>query len=234
MFVQLGRALILSLLCVGPSAYAILDRVSYSATRVMRIDGTEIITTVNHAPHMERISGTIGGLPLTLILRSDRNVVWQLIPFMSMYGEADITEMDTPDNVQILSREEVGNEIINGHAAIKYRAEFLTRGGTRHHGFFWENADGVHVRSEFPFIGRDGTEKRVELELRDVQVGPTGDRLVRSRPRLHPDRCRPGEPVADLSGVLLPGGVFHPPTLVGFDEHAVAVAGPVALQIAPQ
>ncbi len=170
--VKFGRLLVLTLILFVPSAHSVLDRVSYSATRVMRIDGTEFITTINHAPHMERITGTIAGLPLTLILRSDRNVVWQLIPFMSLYGEADISEMDTPDNVQILSREEVGNETINGQAAIKYRAQFLTRGGTRHEGFFWENVDGVHVRSEFPFIGRDGTEKRVELEVRDVQLGP--------------------------------------------------------------
>lgn len=167
----IARSLVIAMLCYLPQAHAILEGVSYSATRVMRVDGTEFITKVNHAPHMERITGVVGGLELTLILRSDRNVVWQLIPFMSMYGEADISEMDTPDNIQILSREEVGNERINDEVVIKYRAEFLTRGGTRHAGFYWENPAGVHVRSEFPFIGRDGTEKKVELELRDVLVG---------------------------------------------------------------
>jgi hypothetical protein len=158
-------------LCVAPVAQAVLESVSYSATRVMRIDGTEITTRINHAPHMERITGSLGGLEMTLILRSDRNVVWQLVPFMSLYGEADISDMDTPDNIQILSREPIGNEVVQGQLTTKFRAEFLTRGGTRHEGFYWQNADGVHMRSAFPFIDRSGDVKQVELELRDVQLG---------------------------------------------------------------
>jgi len=171
------RRLIVRILCIAPfllaaPADAVIESVSYAATRVMRIDGYELVTEVHHAPHMERITAELAGFETSLILRSDRSLVWHLIPLLGIYGESDISEMDTPDNVEILSREPLGAELVQGQPAVKHRALFRTRGGTTHEGFYWENADGVHVRSEFTYIDAAGEPKRMELELSNVKVGP--------------------------------------------------------------
>ena len=170
---MIRRSVVLVALLFGSAgSHALLEDVSYEATRVMRVDGYEIVTRVHHAPRMERITASLIGMEVTVIMRTDRNLAWQLIPLMGVYGESDLSAMDTPENIRILSREPVGVETIRGIAVTKFRARFVTQGGTHHEGFYWQNADGVHVRTEFPFIGRDGGEKRIELELRDVELGP--------------------------------------------------------------
>lgn len=154
------------------SAHALLDDVSWSATRIVRIDGREFTTRVNHERLRERIVADVAGVELTLILRSDRNVAWQLMPLMMVYAEADVSQMDTPANVRIVSSEPLGEEIVGGQSAMKYRALFQTRNGGRHEGYFWQNGAGVHLKSRFPVVDRNGRERLIELELRDLQVGP--------------------------------------------------------------
>lgn len=156
----------------GVPAHAQLDDVSWSALRIMRIDGREFRTRVNHERLRERISGDVGGVELTLILRSDRNLAWQLMPLMMVYAEADVSAMDTPANVRITSREALGEEVVAGQRVTKYRAVFQTRSGARQTGLLWQNAQGVHVKSRFPLVDRSGRERLVELELRELQVGP--------------------------------------------------------------
>ena len=172
---------------LGAPAYALLDGASWSATRIVRIDGREFVTRVNHTRLQERIVTDVAGVELTLILRSDRNVAWQLMPLMMVYAEADVSRMDTPANVRIVEAEPLGEEAVGGQSAMKYRALFQTRDGTRHEGHFWQNAAGVHVKERFPVTDRAGRTRLIELELRDLRVGaqqpglfevPTGYRLI--------------------------------------------------------
>ncbi len=57
---------------------------------------------------MERITASLIGMEVTVIMRTDRNLAWQLIPLMGVYGESDLSAMDTPENIRILSREPTG------------------------------------------------------------------------------------------------------------------------------
>ena len=85
--------------------------------------------------------------------------------------EADVSGMDTPANIRILSSEPLGEETVAGQSAMKYRAVFQTRNGGQHQGFFWQNKAGVHVKQQFPVTDRNGRTRQVELELRDLKVG---------------------------------------------------------------
>ena len=163
--------LLLCALATAP-AHALLDEVSWSAARIVRIDGREFPTRVNHSRLGERIVAEVGGVELTLIVRIDRNVAWQLMPLMMVYAEADVSRMDTPANVRIVASEPLGEELVGGRSAMKYRAVFQTRGGARHEGHFWQNAAGVHVKSRFPVTDRSGRTRLIELELRELRVGP--------------------------------------------------------------
>jgi hypothetical protein len=157
---------------VPAASHALLDDVAWEATRIVRVDGREFVTHVNHTLRKERISAVLGGLEVTVILRSDHNVLWQLMPMLSLAGETDISAMDTPANIRILSRERLGDEIVAGQPTVKYRARYETRSGKRQDGYFWESAAGVHLRSRFAFLDNEGALREVELELRDVKVGP--------------------------------------------------------------
>jgi hypothetical protein len=89
-------------------AQALIEDTAYAATRIVRLDGREFATQVNHTRLRERISANVGGVDVTVILRSDRNIAWQLMPQMGIYAEADVSRMDTPDNVRIVSSEPLG------------------------------------------------------------------------------------------------------------------------------
>ena len=160
------------LAALGPlPARALIDDTAYAATRIVRLDGREFATQVNHTRNRERISAIVSGVEVTVILRSDRNLAWQLMPMLGVYAEADVSRMDTPANIRIVSSEPLGEELVSGQSAMKYRAEFQTRDGARHQGFFWQNAAGVHVKSRFPVTDREGRTRQIELELRDLRVG---------------------------------------------------------------
>ena len=167
---QLLGAVLLACLAALP-AQALIEDTAYSATRIVRLDGREFATQVNHTRLSERISANVGGVDVTVILRSDRNLAWQLVPQMGIYAEADVAGMDTPANVRIVSSEPLGEESVAGQSAMKYRAVFQTRNGGRHQGFFWQNKAGVHVKQQFPVTDRNGRTRLIETELRELRVG---------------------------------------------------------------
>lgn len=152
-------------------AQALVEDTAYAATRIVRLDGREFATQVNHTRLRERISANVSGVDVTVILRSDRNVAWQLVPQMGIYAEADVSGMDTPANIRIVSSEPMGEEAVAGQSAMKYRAVFQTRNGGQHQGYFWQNKAGVHIKQQFPVTDRNGRTRQVELELRDLKVG---------------------------------------------------------------
>ena len=172
------RFVLLSLLLLlVPRAHALLDEVSWAATRVVRVDGRQIETEVHHAKNKERISAQVQGVELELVMRYDRRLMWQMTPMFSLAGETDISAMDTPANIRVLKRERVGEETIAGQRATKYRLQYQTRGGAKREGFYWQNAAGVHVKSRFAVQDPDGKTRQVELELRNLRVGPQAAEL---------------------------------------------------------
>jgi len=167
---QMLGTVLLACLAALP-ARALIEDTAYSATRIVRLDGREFATQVNHTRLRERISANVGGVDVTVILRSDRNLAWQLVPQMGIYAEADVSGMDTPANVRIVSSEPLGEETVAGQSAMKYRAVFQTRNGGQHQGFFWQNKAGVHVKQQFPVTDRNGRTRLIETELRELRVG---------------------------------------------------------------
>ena len=152
-------------------ARALIEDTAYSATRIVRLDGREFATQVNHTRLRERVSANVGGVDVTVILRSDRNLAWQLVPMMGVYAEADVSRMDTPGSIRIVASEPLGEEPVGGQSAMKYRATFQTRSGSTHEGLFWQNKAGVHVKQQFPVTDRNGRTRLIETELRDLKVG---------------------------------------------------------------
>jgi hypothetical protein len=160
------------LLVFAIPAHAILDAVSWQATRIVRVDGRQIETQVHHAKHKERISAVVQGVELDLVMHYDRQLMWQMTPMFSLAGETDISQMDTPANITVLKRVRLGEEAVAGQKAVKYQLQYRTRSGDTREGFYWQNAAGVHVKSRFAVQDPDGRTRQVELELKNLKVGP--------------------------------------------------------------
>jgi hypothetical protein len=158
------------LLLFAARAHAILDEVSWQATRVVRVDGRSFETRVHHAKLRERISAVIDGVELDLVLRYDRKLMWQMTPLFAMAGETDISALDTPATIRVLARERLGEESVGGQRTTRYRVQYRTRSGESREGQYWQNAAGVHVKSRFAVPDADGKLRQVELELRDLRV----------------------------------------------------------------
>ena len=158
------------LLLFAVRAHAILDEVSWQATRVVRVDGRSFETRVHHAKLRERISAVIEGVELDLVLRYDRKLMWQMTPLLAMAGETDLSAMDTPATIRVLARERLGEETVAGQPTTRYRVKYQTQGGEQREGQYWQNAAGVHVKSRFAVPDVDGKLRQVELELRDLRV----------------------------------------------------------------
>jgi hypothetical protein len=165
---------LLLLLCttLAPTAHAILDEVSWEATRIVRVDGRTLETRVHHTKLKERISALVKGVEIDLVLRYDRKLIWQMTPMFALAAETDISAMDSPANIRVLSRQQVGKETVGGASSTHWKIVYQTRGGDRREGEYWQNAAGVHVKSRFVVSDPEGKERRVELELRDLKVGP--------------------------------------------------------------
>lgn len=153
-------------------ANALLDEVSWAGTRIVRVDGRELETRVEHARLMERIRAVVKGVEIELVVRYDRGLAWQMTPLLALAGETDISALDTPATIRVLRRERLGEESVGGRRATRYRVDYLTRAGERRSGEYWQDASGVHLRSRFRVAGPEGRERLVELELRDLRVGP--------------------------------------------------------------
>lgn len=165
-------ALLLFGMAASPIASAILDELSWEATRIVRVDGRQLETRVHHAKLKERISAVVKGVELDLVLRYDRQVAWQMTPMFALAAETDISAMDSPANIRVLSRQRIGKETVGGVATTRWKILYQTRGGARREGEYWQNAAGVHVKSRFTVTDPEGKARRVELELRDLTVGP--------------------------------------------------------------
>lgn len=162
----------------APAVQALLDDVAWEAQRIVRVDGRSFETRVHHAPLRERIRAVVKGVPIDMILRYDRNLMWQLTPLFGLAGQTDISAMDSPANIRVLARERLGEETVaGGQRAVKHRLRFETRDGESFEGFYWQNAAGVHVKSLFPVRDQDGRLRQVELELRELRVAPQPDAL---------------------------------------------------------
>jgi hypothetical protein len=174
--IQIAKFAVRSLLflfvaVLAPTAHAILDEVSWEATRIVRVDGRTLETRVHHTKLKERISALVKGVEINLVLRYDRKLIWQMTPMFALAAETDISEMDSPANIRVLSRQQVGKETVGGVATTRWKIVYQTRGGARREGEYWQNGAGVHVKSRFVVSDPEGKERRVELELRDLKVG---------------------------------------------------------------
>jgi len=153
--------------------------VEYSALNVMETDQVTMQGMVYSAHGKTRNEMEMGGTRSIMIIRKDKKVVWTLMPDQNMYMETslnaqsgqeeDLTDMDVEQSV-------VGEEVVNGVKATKYKMIAKRKDGTKLGGFTWVTKDGIMVKADM--ISKDGKHKtRIKMELKDLKIGKQSQSL---------------------------------------------------------
>lgn len=145
--------------------------VEYSADRIMETSAGTFEGKVYSAKGKERSETTMKGMQSVMILRSDKQEGYMLMPAQKMYMQMDFSKAKqqagggTPDDVQIT---EVGGETVEGHSTTKYK--LIMKDGSAG-GFMWFTKEGVMVKMDA--VMKDGKDKsRMTVTLKNLQVGP--------------------------------------------------------------
>ncbi|GAO04419.1 DUF4412 domain-containing protein [Anaeromyxobacter sp. PSR-1] len=174
-------AALLALLLAGPALAQSLSlgpppTVEYRADAVMETEAGRMPSKIWSAKGKERRELDLGGHVSTTIVRTDRKVVWTLMPEQRMYmenafGEAGPAGAGQPPSYDI-EQTPAGEEVVNGVPCKKTKVVMTDRAsGTKLGGFFWTSKDGIVVKVD-AVARSEGSKTRFKLELTNLQVGP--------------------------------------------------------------
>jgi hypothetical protein len=165
-----------------PAAAAIVGdaSVSYTATRIVTVNGKDYPGKVFHRPGKERHDVDINGIPLTFILDLDDDRGVAILPALMSYVQFPLPPLLSELDRHRLDRKAVGEETIDGMRATKYRIDYVATDGTRGDGFLWLSRDNILLRIEGR-IERRGHRKPlvVSMRLTDLRVGPQDGSLFK-------------------------------------------------------
>ncbi len=144
--------------------------VDYSADRIMETEAGTFDGRVYFSRDKERLEMNARGMQSVMILRRDQQLGWMLMPAQRMYQKVDLARAQQQSGSQsadTVTIEQVGAEIIEGHAATKYK--MLMKDGSGG-GFIWVTQDGIPVKMDF--LGKNGRDKtRMTVTLTNLTIG---------------------------------------------------------------
>lgn len=167
------RLAILSALALAPAADAASPpplTAEYSANRRIESDQGVIEGRIAAAPGMERSEMRVGGMSTVMILRTDRQLGWMLMPAQKMYQEMDFARAAqqsgsvAQDQVEL---ELVGSETVSGLETTKYKFVSKDRSAG---GFLWYTAEGIPAKMDV--LSKSGRRNsRMTVTLEDIRIG---------------------------------------------------------------
>ena len=144
--------------------------VAYSADRHIETDSGDMQGSIAAAPGRERSEMRVGSMSTVMILHSDRQVGWMLMPMQRMYQELDFRSARRQAGsvpTEQVDLELVGSESVAGLAASKYRFVMKDKSAG---GYLWFTAEGIPVKMDV--ISNDGGRKtRMTVTLENVRIG---------------------------------------------------------------
>ena len=158
-------------------------QVEYSGeTRLETAEGV-VEGVVYHAPGKERRETKMGGEPMTMIIRQDKQVLWTLMPDANAYMEMPLDKSrDKSDFSQYhIDQTTVGEEEINGIKTTKSKVIMTKPDGSKLGGFWWITKEGIPLKMDM--ISVEGTTKeRMVMELTNVKIGKQNPTLFEIPP----------------------------------------------------
>lgn len=144
----------------------------FSADMVMTAEGRRITGKIYGKGEKARMEMTAEGHRMISITRSDKKLVWNLMPDQKMYMEMPFNPKETP-KTEIkgeIDRKLVGNETIDGHPTQKYLVTYK-EGASTEKVYQWMATD-----INFPVKTADLNTKWVQ-EFHNIKLEPQADSL---------------------------------------------------------
>jgi hypothetical protein len=167
-------ALLLAVMLAPPAAARMLGdpSVPFSADSTISVGDRSFRGKVFAIPGSQRHEQAIGGIPQIVILHGNDAKGWLVLPQLNSYVEFNFApaafELAEPD----LLSPPLGDETIDGHRTIKYRAEHRARDGTMVDGYIWLTREGIPMRLDgMVRPAHGGKPTPVRLELSHVREG---------------------------------------------------------------
>jgi len=154
-----------------------IGRVETSFAGDVQIETEEFTaqSRVYYQPGKVRDEMNMGGQQIVTINRFDLNKVW-VIMMQGMYMEVDPDQgSDQAPQYELISREVIGPETVNGIETTKYKSVYQTKDG-KFGGFTWYTDDNIAVKA-FMISEVKGEKQRVKFEFTSLERGPQTDSL---------------------------------------------------------
>ncbi len=145
-------------------------QVDYSADSIMESEGGMTMKSrVYHTMNKDRMD--MGGSDgMTMIIRKDKNIMWQLMGDMYMEMPIDVSTASGMDAFNIVEQTDVGQETVNGVKTTKSKVVAVKKDGSgKFGGFFWTTKEGITVKMDL--LSKEGDKKvRVTNELTNLKI----------------------------------------------------------------
>jgi outer membrane lipoprotein-sorting protein len=147
--------------------------VEYSADEQMETEDMAMEAKIFHAQGKERREQEMGGMQQIMIMRTDRGVVWMLMPEQKMYmemkmGQGEDNSADLKDYT--IEYSVVGEEVVNGINTTKNKVIVTDKKGNKFGGFMWVAMEGIMVKMD-TVSKVEGSKMRVKMERRNIKIG---------------------------------------------------------------
>jgi len=148
--------------------------VEYSADEHMETEDFAMQAKVYHAPGKERREQDMSGMRQIMIMRSDKGVVWMLMPEQKMYMEMkmkmDQGKKDASDIKDYkIEYTVVGEEIVNGMNTTKSKVIMTDKKDNKFSGFMWVSKEGIMVKMD-TVSKVEGANMRVKMERMNIKI----------------------------------------------------------------
>lgn len=186
--------IILIVLCLlhlavsGNAAQMPVAKVEYSADSKIEANGMIMNGKVYHGRDKDRMEMNVGGSSTVMIVRTDKQIAWMLMPEQKTFMEMSLEESQkkSSDMTQcVVEQKAAGTETINGVKANKSAVSLSCPDNKGYRGGMWVTKDGIMVKMDV--TSTDGGENvRVVNELSNLKLGQQPAKLFEVPPGYQP------------------------------------------------
>jgi hypothetical protein len=145
-------------------------KVGFSAERVLVFDGQRYVGRMWSMPGEQRHEQVLPAVSPVFILRADSAIGDVVLPSLHTVVQFALPRVLAALSEPGLLGRPAGEEVINGISTTKFVVDKTIPGG-RLNGGLWLSRDGIPMRCDGRFTGKNGTVSTVHWELRHVRIG---------------------------------------------------------------
>jgi hypothetical protein len=168
--ISMVLAAMLASLAAAPAETLGDPQIGFSAERVLIFDGQTYVGRMWSMPGKQRHEQALPAIKPVFILRGGSTIGDIVVPSLNT-----AVEFALPRALAALGRpgllgRPVGTDTVNGIATIKYAVDKIIPEGHLG-GAIWLSRDGIPMRCDGSFTGRNGKVSTIHWELRHVKIG---------------------------------------------------------------